>query len=240
MHDIDRVRLESQFENEQYAASPLQAEQFEYEESEYPYGEYEYAYEAVFNENDEMELASELLEVTGEAELDQFLGRLMRRAGQSVGRFVRSPEGQSIGGVLKNAAKQVLPGIGSAIGGYIGGGRGAQFGGQLANAAGTLFGLELEGLSGEDQEFEVARRFVRFSGEAVKNLALSPQGQNPQENVRSAIVSAAQQYAPGLLQPRTPPTPISARPQQPYSGMTTAASSGRWTRRGNKIILHGI
>ncbi len=235
MHDIDRVRLESQFENEQYGAAPLQAEQFEDEEGEYPYAEYEY--EAVFNENDEMELASDLLEITDEAELDQFLGKLLRRAGQAVGRFVRSPEGKGIGGMLKNAAKQVLPGIGSAMGGYLGGERGAQFGGQVANAAGTLFGLELEGLSGEDQEFEVARRFVRFSGEAVKNLALSPQGQNPQENVRNAIISAAQQHAPGLLQPRTPPA--SARPPQPYSGIATA-SSGRWTRRGNKIILHGM
>lgn len=241
MHDIDRVRLESQFENEQYeqyGAAPLQAEQFEYDEAEYesPYGEYE----AVFKENDEMELASDLLEVADEAELDQFLGKLMRRASQSVGSFIRSPEGRSIGGMLKNAARRVLPGIGSSLGGYLGGTRGAQFGGQVANAAGTLFGLELEGLSGEDQEFEVARRFVRFSGEALKNLAQSPQGQDPQGNVRNAIISAARQYAPGLLQPQSPVAPASGRlaPQLPTGG--AMASSGRWTRRGNKIILHGM
>src|SRR5262245_9427640 len=114
-----------------------------------------------------MELAASLLEVSQESELDHFLGNLIRRAGQAAGRFVRSPVGQVLGGILKGAAAR-------ALGGYIGGAKGADIAGQLTAAAGRYFGLELEGLSPEDQEFEAAKAFVRFAGEAVKNAAVAP------------------------------------------------------------------
>jgi len=100
MHDIDRVRLETQFETETLEAQPFPAELFEFAEAEAPFqgetGE-------VFGETEQMELASELLEITNEAELDRFLGDLISRAGKAVGRFVSSPEGKALGGVLKGA-----------------------------------------------------------------------------------------------------------------------------------------
>jgi hypothetical protein len=228
MHDIDRIRLES--ESEMLEAVPFEAEQFEFAEFETPSGETG----EVFGETEQMELASELLEVTSEAELDRFLGDLISRAGQAVGKFVKSPEGQAIGGLLKGAATQVLPGIGSAVGSYFGGATGAKVGGDLASAAGRAFGLELEGLSGEDREFEVARRYVTFAADAVKNLALAPAGLNPRVAANAAAVAAAKAYAPGLLsavQPGTEPQALSP---------LTAGRSGRWLRRGNKIILYGI
>ena len=188
----------------------------------------------VFNEAEATELASELLEVTNEAELDRFLGDLIGRAGQAIGKFVRSPEGQAIGGILKGAAKQVLPGIGSAVGGYFGGATGAKFGSDAASAAGRAFGLELEGLSGEDRDFEVAKRFVNFAGEAVKNLASAPSGLDPRTAANAATMAAAKTYAPGLLSPRE----AGVEPQT-YSPFPRA-HSGRWMRRGNKIILYGI
>jgi hypothetical protein len=175
MHDIDRIRLETQSESEMFEAVPFEAEQFEFAQSETPSGETG----EVFGETEQMELASELLEITNEAELDRFLGDLIGRAGQAIGKLVKSPEGQAIGGILKGAAKQVLPGIGSAVGGYFGGATGAKLGSDVASAAGRVFGLELEGLSGEDREFEVARRYVTFAGEAVKNLASAPTGSDP-------------------------------------------------------------
>ena len=52
----------------------------------------------MLGEAEQMELASELLEVTNEAELDRLIGDLVGRAGQAIGRFVRSPEGQAVGG----------------------------------------------------------------------------------------------------------------------------------------------
>jgi hypothetical protein len=228
MHDIDRIRLEAQSETGNFEAGPF--EQFEFAQAETPYGETG----EVFGETEQMELASELLEVTSEAELDRFLGDLIGRAGQAIGKFVKSPEGKAIGGILKGAAKQALPGIGSAVGGYFGGATGAKLGGDIASAAGRAFGLELEGLSGEDRDFEVARRYVNFAGEAVKNLALAPSSLAPRTAANAAVVAAAKTYAPGLLSPRQ----AGMEPQtcSPFP----AGHSGRWMRRGNKIILYGI
>jgi hypothetical protein len=230
MHDIDRIRLETQSETGMFEAGPFEAEQFEFAQAETPYGETG----EVFGETEQMELASELLEITSEAELDRFLGDLIGRAGQAIGKFVKSPEGQAIGGILKGAAKQVLPAIGSAVGGYFGGATGAKFGGDAASAASRAFGLELEGLSSEDREFEVARRYVSFAGEAVKNLASAPSGLDPRTAANAAAAAAAQTHAPGLLSPRQ----AGVEPQT-YSPFPTA-HSGRWMRRGNKIILYGI
>jgi hypothetical protein len=232
MHDIDRVRLETQYETGMFEAGPFEAEQFEFAEAETPFqaetGE-------VFGETEQMELASEMLEITSEAELDRFLGDLISRAGQAVGKFVSSPEGKALGGVLKGAARQVLPALGSAVGGYFGGESGAQLGSQAASAAGRIFGLELEGLSNEDREFELARRYVNFAGETVKNLMLAPAGPEPTAAAKAAATEAAHTHAPGLLQPRPP----AGNGLATSSGLPTG-HSGRWMRRGNKIVLYGI
>jgi hypothetical protein len=42
---------------------------------------------------------------------------------------------------------------------------------KLASAAGNAFGLEWEGLSPEDRDFEMARRYVRFATHAAKKAA---------------------------------------------------------------------
>jgi hypothetical protein len=230
MHDIDRVRLETQVET--FESGPFEAEQFEFDKAEAS-GDGQSG--EVFNEAGEMELASEMLEITNEAELDRFLAGLIEHAGRTVGRFAGSPAGQALGGILKAAAKRVLPILGSAIGGYLGGQRGAQFGSQVTSAASRIFGLELEGLSPEDQEFEVARRYVRFAGEALKNLALAPTTADPSAAANTAAVAAARTHAPGLLQaaPAIPPEP-------PPSSRLPVGPSGRWVRRGNKIVLYGI
>jgi hypothetical protein len=84
-----------------------QMETFEFSQSETEsYGE---TGARVFSEQEEMELAAELLEVSNEQELDRFLGDLISKVGNSVGKFVRSSAGQAIGGVLKTVAKRALP-----------------------------------------------------------------------------------------------------------------------------------
>ncbi|SFK58857.1 hypothetical protein [Methylocapsa palsarum] len=239
MHDIDRIRLETSSESGLFESGPFEAEQFEFGEAEGPtfgeFGEAEVFGEMgeTFGETEQLELASELLEITSEAELDRFLGDLIAKAGQAVGGFIRSPEGQAIGGILKGAAKQALPGIGSAVGGYFGGAQGARLGRDAAQAAGRAFGLELEGLSGEDRDFEIARRYVNFAGEAVKNLAFSRPGSDPSSAARAAAVEAAKTYAPGLL------SRAGDGVETGYS-RATSGRSGRWMRRGNKIVLYGI
>ena len=81
MHDIDRIRLETQQpETGMFEAGPFEAEQFEFAQTGTPSGETG----EVFSETEQMELASELLEITSEAELDRFLGDLIGRAGNAM------------------------------------------------------------------------------------------------------------------------------------------------------------
>ena len=222
MHDIDRTQLESTPETEAFEAETA----FE--------GEWTGESGRVFDEAQEMELAAELLEIRDEAELEQFLGDFIKKASQAVGRFVKSPTGQALGGILKGAARRALPVVGGALGGLVGGQPGSNLGSQLASTAGKMFGLELEGLSGEDREYEVARGFIRFAGEAVKNAALAPSASNPAVVAQSAAAAAARQFAPGLL--KTDVTAVPGR-RQPGTG---SGRSGRWIRRGSKIVVFGV
>jgi hypothetical protein len=153
----------------------------------------------------ELELASELLEVTNEQELDHFLGGLISKVGKGIGSFVHSPIGQALGGVLKDAAKKALPIAGSALGSVVGGPVGGMIGGKLASAAGNMFGLELEGLSPEDREFEEARGFVRLASEATRLAEMNEHhhgyGWHPRRAARSAFLMAARRFGPGYLRP---------------------------------------
>ena len=241
--------------------------------------------EAVFDEVQEMELAAELLEVSNEAELEQFLGKLVRGAARAVGKVARGPVGQALGGVLKKVAKTALPMAGAALGNLVLPGVGGAIGGKLASAAGNMFGLELEGLSPQDREFEVARRFVRFAGATTQRAVRTPPSVPPTRAIRTAVTTAARRHAPGLLQPRMSgrrgaPRGVSSpvfqpgalngrrRPRPSYGpayGVGYGASydtpsytegdgtddgygggqqpfmrSGRWFRRGRKIIIVGV
>ena len=187
--------------------------------------------EGVFGEPDEMEFAASLLEVTDEAELDLFLGNLIRSAGRAVGGFVSSPVGQALGGILKRAARQALPVIGRTIGAHLGGTTGADTGARVAQAAGRYFGLELEGLSPEDQEFEAAKGFVRFAGEAVKNAAGARTNTPPQAAAQAAAVQAAGRYAPRLL------GNIPSLASADQDARLIPRRSGRWVRRGRGIVV---
>ncbi len=223
MHDIDRTQMELESEFDEF-----ESDQFEFPEELETYGYAET--ESPFDEIEEMELAAELLGATDEAELDQFLGKLIKKVGRAAGRFVRSPVGQSLGGILKGAAKKYLPILGGAAGTFFGGPAGAAIGSQLASKAGSMFGLELEGLSPEDQEFELAKQFVRFAGAAANEVTTAPPTTDPQTAAKTAVVKSARRFAPGLLRKATGYAPFAGR----------RGRSGRWIRRGRKIILFGV
>jgi uncharacterized protein (DUF697 family) len=154
--------------------------------------------EGTFNEVTEMELASELLSIQSEMELDQFLGKLFKKAVGAATNFARSSTGRALGSMLKGLAKKALPLAGKALGSFIAPGIGTAIGGALGTAASNLFELELEGLSAEDREFETARAFIRFAGNSAKR-ATSTRAANPSSAARTAIVNSARRYAPGLL-----------------------------------------
>jgi hypothetical protein len=251
MHDIDRTNLESTYGEYagEYAAEDSEQYAGEYAgeyEDEYATGEFEaefeggydaageaetygeYSQEGTFSEADEMELAAELLSVSNEAELDQFLGKLLKKAGA----FVSSALGKDLMDQVKQVAGQALPLLGSAIGNMVVPGVGGVVGGKLA---GSLMGLELEGLSYEDQEFEVAKQIVRLSGAAARNAAQAGDYGPPPQIAHEAFAAAAEQYAPGLLRNR----------RQPYYSRrgrrcSNCSNTGRWVRRGNAILLLGV
>ncbi len=201
MHDLDRTTAE--FEQE-----------YEYmDEYEFPD---ETEMESLFSEEEEIDLAYELLDVTDEEEMDYFLGKLFRKSRRRLKRFMRSPVGRRLAGVLKDTAMK-------ALSKYTKGGGAASIG--------ELLEPELEGLSPEDQDLEVARRLVRVAASAVKKATLAPKTSAPQTVVKKAVASAVRKHAPGLIKG-------TARTQKTL--IRGPRRSGRWVRRGRKIILMDV
>jgi len=223
MHNIDRTQLEFMPETENF-------EYEQYEQYETPAELYE-----VLQESEQMELATELLGVRDEQELDRFLGTLIRRVGSTLGRAIKSPIGQALGSALKSVAAKALPLAGGALGTLVGGPLGAQIGSGLASSAGSALGLEAEMLNQEDRQFEGAKQFVRLAANTVQNATDMGAAQNPKAAAQTAVNQAVQALAPGLLQPASPMTSSS------MSGFTgVRGRSGRWMRRGNRIVLYGV
>jgi hypothetical protein len=219
MHDIDRTTMEISDEAD-----------FEFSESQEESGP-----EGPFSEEEEAEHAAQLLEINDEAELDQFLGSLLNLAGRAAKARgfslanLKSQLMRPLGGFLKGAIKKALPIAGGALGNIVLPGIGGQIGSRLASSAGDLLGFEYEALAPEDQEFEVAKRMVRLVGAAVQNAAQAAPAADPQAAAKSAVVAAAQAHVPGLLQ---------AQPQG--AGPGHHPRSGKWYRRGRKILLVGV
>ena len=166
-----------------------------------------------FSEAEEMELAAELLELTDEDELDQFLGKLFKKA---------------VGGI-KGLAKKALPFVGGALGSLIPiPGVGTAVGSAVGGAVSKALEMEFAGLNDEDQEFETARRVVRVVGSAAQKIAQAQPDADPQTVARNALKAAVQQHVPGLA---------SSNGQAPEAGVS---HSGRWERRGRTIVLFDL
>lgn len=200
----------------------------EYEANTYQMGE------SPFDEMTENELASELLEVQSEEELDQFLGRLIKRASpQGARNFGQSKGGRMLGGVLKKVAKFALPMAGRVVGGFFGGPVGAKIGGNIGQFTTRAFGLELEGLSAEDQEFELSKALVRFSGSAARNVQTDSKAfVQPQNAVRKGVVTAAKRFMPGLLNPM-PGAYRSNADKGVYNHRDYEVNTNQWGQQGS-------
>jgi hypothetical protein len=138
---------------------------------------------------DEMVEAVELLASVDSGEAEAYLVELIDRAGRP-----REPGvAAALARILGRAARRLLTVAGSA----------------RAAAQGRVFGLELEGLSPEDQAFEVARRFVRFTAEAARRASDEPGAGSPEAVARRSASLAARALAPGLLPAPKVPSPSS-------------------------------
>jgi phage tail tape-measure protein len=213
MHDLDRTQIGFTGEEESYGPGPG----------------------GVFSEEEQMDLAAEMMEVNSEEEFEEFLGDLISKGVQTLGSFIGAPAGQALGGVLKSAAKRLLPMAGQALGGFLGGPAGAAIGGQLGSAA-----FESEEEQQEQQEWEAANAFVKMAGEAVKNVAAAPPAANPQAAAKTAVVEAAKVHAPAIVPalangaPHMNGAPHGFEPPEGYG------ASGTWVRHGRKIFLRGV
>ncbi|WP_370963794.1 hypothetical protein [Amycolatopsis sp. cg9] len=124
----------------------------------------------------DLEAAARLLDVTSRAGLAGFVGELVSRAGG--GRLSRDAS-RALTGVLTTTALRTVPTLTALVGA----------GGVPAP---HVYGLALEGMSAEDRDHELARRFVRFAEAAAGRAARTPHG------VAAAVEAAAREFVPGL------------------------------------------
>lgn len=185
----------------------------------------------------EIQLASELLELNSEAELDRFLGDLLKSAVGAGKSFLNSGAGKAVGGLLKGVAKKALPQLGRAVGDFVAPGMGGQIGSSLGSFVGGQLGLELEGLSLEDREFETARAFVRVLDETASLAAAAPPNAPPATVAVRAATTAAQNNLPGLVPLIKQLSPPLSPPGRPGSG---PQRSGTWDRNRQALPWNSL
>ncbi|WP_146904082.1 hypothetical protein [Adhaeribacter aerolatus] len=286
MHDIDRTLREQEFGNElefnqEFGNEFEQEAGYEFgQETGYEFGqefiqelgqefspELENEYTGELAGNLEMELTNELLTVTNEQELNQFVGNLLAKAASG---FVQSPTGQSVGRFLVNFGKNTLPQVAANLGGQAGGALGARAGKAFTNRfGGGIVGQALSGGLKQGGAYlgkqggawlgNKAGNWVASKAQRVFNLefeGLSPEDREyeiARSYVQFASEIARRASAAARNNPRVRLSNLSRQiiPQaaQLYapgliSGGDGAASivglrrRGTWERRGKSIILY--
>lgn len=209
--------------------------EFEWGEAEVPgvgevYGEV--GFESLLSEAEELELAAELLSVSSEEEMDQFLGNLFKGIGRGlkkVGRFIGKNVLPALGKGLRSIAKVALPIVGKVAGSFIPiPGVGTAIGGAIGSAVSNALELEFSGVSGEEADLEMARRFVQMAATAAQQAAMASPEQDAEVVANEAIVTAARTHLPHFRIRKAE-----------RSGMLGARQQGRWIRRGNNIVVLG-
>ena len=110
------------------------------------------------------ELAAALLDVVNEYQLEDFVSGLVADAARSAGRRLPAGTGRGLAASLRQTAVRTLPALSVALGD-----EGRPPAPVAAQSAARLFGVETEGMSAEDRDFEIARRFISFAqAEAVR------------------------------------------------------------------------
>lgn len=259
MHDMDRTTLEMNgfdyeeaFEMDEemdYEMDDQYDDEFDDEyddefDDEYDdemYDEYDDEYDemddemsgAPFSEEEEAEMAFELLSVQSPEEMDEFLGKLIKKASKGIRSLKKNPF-KFVKRNLRKVARYALPVAGRTVGNFFGGPIGGKLGGKFGKLASRFFEIEMEGLSPEDQEFEIARRFVRLGGATARAAMRNARRMSPAQAARRGLRQAARRHAPGMLKPRR----SNRKNSRGVSG--GAKSSGRWIRKGDRILIMGL
>jgi hypothetical protein len=210
MHDLDRQQLEH-YEDEgvvgESGVGPIGSE---------------------LTESQELALASEVLEIASEAELEEFLGDLWNGTKAAASRVYNSAAVQKALPYAKAVGAKVLPVAAGKLadlawkgsGDFVKAGAGALIDQWLKE--------ELEGLSAEDRELALARRYVRFAHDALLRAARTPERVPPRVAGQVAVRDAARSHIPGVV-------PFLAQ----LNGGSPAGepAAGRWVRRGSTIEI---
>jgi hypothetical protein len=150
---------------------------------------------------EELNLANLFLEAQSPSGMTLLMKHIVRRVGAARGRTFEP----GVAGALLRRLIRAAAAVRDAL-------RSGDAGPRSPRSLEAIFGTELEGLSPEDQEFETARRFVRFAHEMTRVAADAPPGSAPEVVTSKAEHSAAHRLAPGL--PRaiaSPPMNFHAR-----------------------------
>lgn len=193
--------------------------------------------EMPFSESEELELAYELLEVTSEAELEQFLGKLFKKAWRGI-KSVGSKLIRPLGGVLKSVAKTALPFLATAAGTFFGGPAGGAIAGKLGSLVSQALEAETANVLPQDRDLEKCRKFVRMAGKAAKAAALAPSNINPITTASNLLANTAKEK---LLASSADfsvgnKSSLGCRCGKP-AGRCQCGKSGRWVRRGQSIVI---
>jgi len=149
--------------------------------------------QAASSEIAELAFASEFLDADNPAFLGELVDRLIRYASVKTGRPISRPVAHALRRRLGRTAAMISKLLTTADVTPTGGGSDG------TSVAERVFGTEFEGLSGEDQEFETARYFVRFALGAARAAAMAPGGSRPAVVAAIAEKIAARRYALGLV-----------------------------------------
>jgi hypothetical protein len=173
--------------------------------------------EYLLTKEEEMELALELLSVSDESELDRFLHKLLEKSWRGV-RRVAPTLVSPISGVLKTVANATLPWVADVARG-LPGPLPAVAGPALASVVSRALQREMEGVRTGDDELEVSRRFVRLAAMAARRAVTAPDAGVPAATMKAIrTVSTQMQNTDGAA----------------------SAVAGRWSRRGNHIVVSNL
>ena len=164
---------------------------------------------AAWSDARELQQAAELLEYADEGALETYLVEMVGRAnGRTVARRPSSGVRMALARILGRIGRPLL----------------RQGGASQRASAGRVFGLELEGLSPEDQAFEVARHFARFATDAARRASQDHAAGSSHAIASRAVIAAAQTFAPGCCGHRNSAAALGSR-MSGFAGGAISSSS---------------
>jgi hypothetical protein len=195
-------------------------------------------------EQEELELALELLSVQNDRELEQFLGDMVRGVGkgiQAAGSFAMKNVVPVLAPALKQVAKATLPIAGGALGSLIPvPGVGTALGSALGSVVANALETETAGLAPGEADLERARRFVAIARTAIRDAAKALGSAPPAVVANTALTNAVMQHVPAA---GPAVAALASRPQASSATLSAAsppAQSGTWQRHGDHIVVQGL